>query len=146
APCCGRRRFADRASGKLQAMAAPALRASAAVLAVGRIAIGAPLVVDPPLITRRWIGRQEAGRRTSQLLARGVGGRDVALGAGLAAALARDADVPVWLVAGAVADAADVAGAVIGGDALPAAGRWGAIALGAGSIVCGLAIAIAWRR
>lgn len=121
-----------------------ALRVAAGVLAVGRIAIGAPLAVRPTIVTRRWIGPEEAGRRSAQALARGVGGRDLALGAGLLSAIALGRGAPAWLAAGSLADVSDVAGAILAGDALPTSGRRGTLALAGFSAAAGLALAVAW--
>ena len=54
--------------------------ALAKALALGRIAIGVGLVVAPGPVGGRWIGRA-AGGRDAQIAVRGLGIRDVALGA-----------------------------------------------------------------
>jgi hypothetical protein len=122
-------------------------RALALLLGVGRVAIGAVLVAEPRLVTARWLGPQEAGRRKNQVLARGLGARDVALGAGLVQALVReDASVVPWLVAGAAADAGDLAGTLLAGDALPPAGRTATLALAGGAAVVAAGLVVAWER
>jgi hypothetical protein len=62
-------------------------------LAVNRIAYGVGLVLAPSLYARSWVGSDAAGKDTTKLLARALGARDLALGAGgLLALRAGDVD------------------------------------------------------
>jgi hypothetical protein len=115
----------------------------ATVLGAGRALLGLALLVCPGPILRRWIGRDDA---RAGLLARGLGGRDVALGAGVVLAVARDGDPAPWLAAGVVADVSDAAATLAVGDRIPPAGRWGTVALAAGSAVLGSALAVLARE
>ena len=90
------------------------------VVAAGRIALGAGLLVRPELLTVPWIGRD--GRRSgARVLARAVGARDLALGAG--ALTSGDSGLERWLQAAVLADATDFFATVAAGDELPAPGR-----------------------
>jgi hypothetical protein len=119
-------------------------RTIALVAGVGRILIGAPLSARPD-IARRWIGDDAAGR-ASQALTRGLAGRDIALGAGLMAAVIRDEGVPLWLAAGAIADTADLVGTAIAGDALPTRPRIATMALAGAAALVGGYLAATWDR
>src|SRR3954465_4979908 len=93
-------------------------------LAVGRIALGAGLVLAPGLAARSWIGA-DSGTPGARALARGFGMRDVAIGAGALVALQAGRPARDWMLAGAAADAADVAATPIAGGAPPGAGGVG---------------------
>jgi hypothetical protein len=123
------------------------LRRGAIAVAAGRVAIGVVALTAPPLIARPWIG-PAAGSAEARVLARALGGRDLALGLGaLTALLAPEpgtgSPVPaagsagVWVGAAAVADALDALATAASWRKLPAS-RWlvalsaaGAAALGA---------------
>jgi len=116
-------------------------RTLARIGATGRIAIGAGLLVAPPLVTRSWVGddgRTPGGR----LLARGLGGRDLVLGLGVLAALDRgDAAAKDWIRASAVADASDAVATLLAFRHLPRWGRFGVLAVAAGAAVAGFVAA-----
>ena len=61
-------------------------RKLAELLSVGRVALGASMVIAPTLVGRLLLGRPGASGG-AQLLTRAFGARDVAIGAGLLAAL-----------------------------------------------------------
>jgi hypothetical protein len=84
----------------------------------GRMAIGASLVLAPRLIGPMWIG-DAADRPVVKMLSRALGGRDLALGLGLAVALDRGKPVRGWLEGAALADGADLAATVLAGDSIP---------------------------
>ena len=106
-------------------------RRAARALAVARTAIGAAALLAPKLPARPWIGG-DADRPSSKLLARALGGRDLALGIGALLALSHEGPVRGWLEAGGLADAGDVAATLLGWRATPRFGRW-AVLLAAGS-------------
>jgi hypothetical protein len=84
----------------------------------GRIAFGAAAMVAPRL-TARIMG---AGRRptaTTSLLARMLGGRDLALGLGTVIALDRGKPVRGWLEGSALADAVDCVACLLDRAELP---------------------------
>jgi hypothetical protein len=81
-------------------------------LAGGRIAIGAVSLLAPGLVGRAMMG-PDGDSGGIRLVLRAVGGRDLALGIGVLAALDRGASVRRWLRASAVADGLDAAGSVL---------------------------------
>src|SRR3954469_23931679 len=106
----------------------PSTRTLALVLGGGRAALGLALLLVPDAVTPRWVG--EAGRSDAgRALARGLGVRDVVIGAGVAAGGGRS-----WVSGAGAADLGDlVATAVAPG--LPRGGRIGTAALAGGSVV-----------
>ena len=89
-------------------------------VAAGRIGFGITLVAAPERVTSLWLGK-DAGRVGTQVVSRGLGARDIALGVG--ALMAPSAALRPWLIAAVLADAADLGGTLGAGDALPRAGR-----------------------
>lgn len=90
-------------------------RDMARLLAWGRIGIGVFATLMPSTLTRLWMGRSQESFPTN-MLAKGLGIRDVAIGAGVLATLENGERVRPWLLAGAAADA---------GDAMGTLGSWG---------------------
>ena len=84
-------------------------RDMARLLAWGRIGIGIAGVLMPRMLARIWTGTSQEEFPTN-MLARGLGARDIAIGAGLLAALEGAGSPRPWLQAGAAADAADALG------------------------------------
>jgi hypothetical protein len=103
-------------------------------VAAGRVGFGLALVVVPERVTSLWLGK-DAARAGTQVVSRGLGARDVALGAG--ALIAPSAELRPWLIAAVLADAADLVGTLAAGDALPRAGRALVGAVAAGGVVLG---------
>src|SRR4051794_19179789 len=93
-------------------------------VAYGRIALGAALAVAPGLVARGWIGSSITSTGT-RVLARGFGLRDVAIGAGTLSALEAGRPTRDWLLAGALADVADLTATLAAGRSLPLLGRYG---------------------
>ncbi|MGH3319117.1 MAG: hypothetical protein ACRDN9_02865 [Streptosporangiaceae bacterium] len=115
-------------------------REYAAALAVGRVALGVSLLAAPGPLLRPWTG-QPAELPAARMLARAMGGRDLALGLGALTALSRNGQSRGWVLAGAAADGADLVATVLAWPALPRAGRWvAAAAAGSGA---GAAIVLA---
>lgn len=120
------------------------LRRGATAVAAGRVAIGVVALTEPSLIARPWIG-PAADSVQARVLARALGGRDLALGLGALTALW----VPVpgagsagaWVGTAAMADALDLAATVAGWRSLPAS-RW-LVALSAGGAAA-LGAAASW--
>ena len=111
-------------------------------LSLGRIALGGGLVLAPRL-GALWLG-PEAELTATEVVARGLGARDVGLALGTLAALRRGGVKP-WLLAGALADAADFTATLAGGRDLPPAGRAGVIAVAGAATVTGVALACSPR-
>lgn len=107
-------------------------RAVATAVAAARVAIGVGALVAPELLLRPWAGSGERGER---LLARAIGGRDLALGLGALLAMRHDSAVRGWVEAGGLADAVDAAVTAASWSSLPRRGRWVVLgAAGAGAV------------
>ncbi len=120
----------------------PSLRTQAIALSIGRAALGVGLLLAPERIAAGWIGPRGA-EAPAATLARSVGVRDVALGAGGAAALlGGDDSARAWLAAAAICDAGDMAATLTARDSLPPRGVRGTLALaGASAAIASLAAA-----
>lgn len=111
-------------------------------VAIGRVGFGIVLSAAPLRLTRAWLGG-DAQSEGAQVLARSLGMRDVALGAG---ALTSDRDgLPRWLLAGVVADASDLVG-TLAADSLPRRGRILGSLAAAGGIALGVTAVALLRR
>ncbi len=103
---------------------------------IGRVALGAGLMLAPGLAGRRWVG-DDASRTGAKVFASALGARDVAIGAGLIWALEQDEPAHAWLLGAALADLVDFAATLAAGDAIPKAARYGILALaGASAVQC----------
>jgi len=109
----------------------------ALALARGRIAIGAVALAAPGLAGRFMFGR-DGSRPATKLLARMVGGRDMALGLGVVIALDRGAPVRGWLEASSLADGVDLAGGLLARDEIPRVTFVNAVALAGGAALVGM--------
>jgi hypothetical protein len=107
---------------------------AAAALAAGRALIGAALVAAPAPPTRLWTGDD---RPAALVPARGLGARDLALGAGALVALRRGRGARGWIAAGIAGDVADLGASLAAGDAIPRTGRMGVAALAGGAALAG---------
>lgn len=114
-------------------------RDAALLHARARIAVGAAFVLLPGIAGRMWIG-SPASWRPVKVLARAFGARDLAIGLGIVIALDRGTPVRGWIEAGMLSDAIDTAASLLAGDSIPAAIRWPAVAVGAGSTAVGVAL------
>lgn len=115
---------------------------TARLVAAGRIGFGVALILVPEHVTAPWLGR-DAGRAGTRVVSRGLGARDLALGAGALAVA--EAQLRPWVAAAIVADAADLVSTVVAGDSLPLPGRVLVSAVASGGAVLG-AIALAGLR
>jgi hypothetical protein len=107
---------------------------AAAALAGGRALIGAAFVAAPAPITRLWTGDD---RPAALVLGRGLGARDLALGAGALIALRRGRGARAWIAAGIAGDVVDLGSSLAAGEALPRTGRIGTAALAGGAVLAG---------
>jgi hypothetical protein len=82
------------------------LRRLALGLALARVGLGAVATLSPDVVTRPWVG-DEAGNLSSRVLARALGGRDVALGLGALLAARKKAAIEPWVAMAALADIVD---------------------------------------
>lgn len=108
------------------------------LLAGGRVAIGLALFLAPARTARGWMG-DVVDTPGASLAIRGLGARDVAIGVGQLAALAReDPSLDGWLEAGAVADAADAAAAVLARRHMSPAALAGTVVVAGGAAATAL--------
>lgn len=106
-----------------------------------RSALGVAAIVVPAVPLAPWVGA-DRHRGSARLLARALGGRDLALGLGTLGALRSGGPLRPWVLAGALADAGDLAVTLLDWDRLPRAGRI-AVATAAASGVLAAAVAVA---
>jgi hypothetical protein len=127
------------------------LRRGALGVAAGRVALGLTALAWPAVPSRPWVGAG-ADDLTARVFGRALGGRDVALGLGAVAALARADAEPgaarAWVAAGALSDALDVAASLASWRELPKVGRLLVVASAAGAALAGAAgvVAVGQRR
>jgi hypothetical protein len=107
----------------------------ARAIAIGRLGFGALLVAAPELLARRWVGA-DGGRTGTQVMAMGLGARDLALGGGTLATLSGGGARP-WLVASAAADAGDLFATLRHRRDLPAASVAMLVAIAGGAAAAG---------
>jgi hypothetical protein len=105
-------------------------RAAATGLSYARIAFGLGLMLAPRQMASGWSGGA-AVRGGGRILAVALGARDLALGLGTLRALKAGAGEREWLLAGALADGADLVGSLALRDSLPVTGSVGVAALAA---------------
>ena len=118
-------------------------RPLAQLVAWGRVGIGVSAIAAPTLMARPWIG-DPARSSGSRLLARTMGGRDLALGIGALRALAlSDQEARPWVALGGMADAVDALATVLAFGSLPRYGRWGILAVTVGAAVVSTRVAVA---
>jgi peptide-methionine (R)-S-oxide reductase len=84
-----------------------------------RVGVGVAFLAAPRVMAAGCVGPETAAEPRLDALVRAVGVRELVLGAGIVSALARGRPVRKWLVAGVVADLADVAATVAFRDRLP---------------------------
>lgn len=106
-----------------------------------RASLGVVALAVPGAVARPWIGEASRGPLAA-VLGRALGGRDLALGLGALAARREPVELRRWLMAGALADAGDVAVTLAAFGGLPSRGRI-AVLLAAGGGLLGGAVAAA---
>jgi hypothetical protein len=106
-------------------------RALAVAVAAGRVAIGLAALAAPSALARPWVGAgEDPGRR---VLARALGGRDLALGLGGLLAARRGRPLRGWVEAGGLADAGDVVATLLALRHLPPRSSRGVLVVAAGA-------------
>lgn len=136
-------RLLGRGMSNLSAMDIPAARRLAQMVAWGRIGIGVTAVCAPTLVARPWIGPAASGS-ANRVLARTMGGRDLALGLGAVRALAAsDREARPWVALGGMADAVDALATMMAFPSLPRRTRWGILAVTVGAAVVSIRVATA---
>jgi hypothetical protein len=98
-------------------------RQLAAINGIARCVVGGAALALPRLPLAPWVG-EARDNEAVRLLARALGGRDLALGVGVLLALRKDAPARGWVEAGALADAGDVLVTLAALKRLPRRGRW----------------------
>ncbi len=112
-------------------------RTLARLQAAGRVGLGAALVIAPGRVAGAWVGPL-GRRRQAQVIAAGLGARDVGLGAGVLRALGEGRGARPWILAGVIADATDLAATLGGRRVLPPLAVAGVSAIAGGSVAVGL--------
>jgi hypothetical protein len=109
--------------------------------ALGRVVVGGGLLLAPRLTGRAWVG-DHADSRGATVFARGLGVRDVVLGALVLRSLPEDRDAARTLVAAsAVSDATDFLATLVALPALPRRPAAVALAIAFGAAALGAATA-----
>jgi hypothetical protein len=127
-------------------MTSATARRLAQLVAVGRVTIGCTALVAPTLMTRPWVGDAAAGPE-ARLLARAMGGRDLALGIGTLRALAvDDGEARPWVALAGGADAVDAAVTVLAFPRLPRGTRWAILASTVGAALVSFRAATALEQ
>jgi hypothetical protein len=121
------------------------MRILTGLISFGRLIFGVAFITNPKLMDEGWIGRQ-ARLPGAQVLARGVGSRDLALGlGGVQAAVRDDGSARAWMGAAALCDAVDFAATLAAGRRIPRRPRTTVLAIAGGATVLSL-IAAAGSR
>jgi hypothetical protein len=107
--------------------------------AAARIAIGVVATAYPEKIGRTWIG-EAADSPPTKVILRGLGARDIALGAGTVEATTGSGDAAVWLGCSAMSDLCDLSATLIGRNSLPKNGVLITSALAGAGAVTGFAL------
>lgn len=117
----------------------------ARLIAVGRVLFGIALVARPEQTTKRWLGGGAATAAT-QTAVRGLGIRDLILGAITLHTLNHPEVGPRWVATCAVGDTVDLLATVAARDELPSSGVIGTAALAGGTAAASIVIAGALKR
>jgi hypothetical protein len=105
------------------------MRTLAGLISFGRFVFGVVFIVQPKVMEPAWIGKQ-ARLPGAQVLARGVGARDLVVGLGGVQAVARDdGSARQWLGAAAICDAVDFGATLAAGRRIPRQSRNGVLAI-----------------
>jgi hypothetical protein len=117
-------------------------RLVARFVAFCRVAIGASFALAPALTAPLWLG--ELGRsRGAHFFLRIVGMRDLVLATGALAALSGRGSARTWVLAGAAADACDLAATIAVREELPPLAAANAIAVTLSGVAMGIGAAAA---
>jgi hypothetical protein len=119
-------------------------KAGARVLAVGRVALGAALLLAPRHAATRWVG-EHIEHPAVRALVRSIGVRDVVLGMIALHTVEHPEVGPRWQATCATVDGVDLLATGAARGDLPAAGVAGTAALAGGAAVAGLYISRALR-
>lgn len=107
--------------------------------AAGRGLFGVGLMAVPGRLASGWIP-DDHSRSQTQMIVRGIGGRDIALAGGTVAAVVGEWDARPWLLAAIASDGSDILASLLAGDALPGRAKKGTLALAGLAVACGVAL------
>ncbi len=97
--------------------------------ALTRGTIGVAALLAPGLLASGWVDKGEAKTAGSKVLARALGGRDVALAAGIILSLRHEARARGWVEGAGLADAMDALATLLSFRSLPRRNRWAVLSL-----------------
>ncbi|MPY77303.1 MAG: hypothetical protein GEV04_02190 [Actinophytocola sp.] len=118
-----------------------AVRPAAGLWGLARAALGAVALVKPANVAGPWVGRVRPPH-AGAVLARALGGRDVSLGVGMAAAAATGREMLPWIIAGGAADAVDAGATIASWRRMPRKGRLLVLVLAGGSTAFAAGLAV----
>jgi hypothetical protein len=118
------------------------LRKLTFAFAAGRGLFGVGLLAVPGRLASGWIP-DDHSRSQTQVIVRGIGGRDIALAGGTVAAVQSERDVRPWLLAAIASDGSDILASLLAGEALPGRAKKGTLALAGLAVACGVALVAA---
>jgi len=116
----------------------PTSRDLARAQALGRVAAGVALMLAPGRVAGVWIGARPASRTGTAVITTATGARDLGLGLGTARAVGQGYGSGPWILAGVLADAADLAATWRARHDLPTLGAAGVTLLAGSSTLLGL--------
>ena len=117
-----------------------AARRLALALAAGRVGLGGAALFVPRVVAQPWIGERGSDPLVA-VLARALGGRDLALGLGVLTAWRRGQPLRGWVEAGAFADLVDMTVTLAAFSRLPSRGRLLVLVAAGGAAVAGAVVA-----
>jgi len=117
----------------------------ARLLAGGRIAFGAALLLAPERVARSWIG-EYANSPAVRSLARSIGVRDIVLGMIALHTVENPQIGPRWQATCATVDSVDLLAALAASSDLPAGGLAGTVALAGGAASLGFRVSRALKQ
>lgn len=118
-----------------------AARPAALGLAASRGLLGLAALVRPSVPARLWVRDEDAASPGGRVLARALGGRDLALALGCLLSARAGEPIRGWVEAGALADSGDLLATVAAWRSLPPARRRAVALLASGAAVLGWAAA-----
>lgn len=110
-------------------------------LSVNRMIVGLGLTLAPRRVGASWIGG-ESSRPGAQLMARGLGIRDLAIAAGTLRALRRAESARPWTIGALFSDGVDLLATIAVARSLPPKSRAFGIAMTGGSTAIGAWLAL----
>ncbi|MBV9338567.1 MAG: hypothetical protein JO262_13625 [Solirubrobacterales bacterium] len=120
-------------------------RATASAVLLARVSYGVALMVAPRRLALRWLG-EDANRAPLQIALRGLGARETVLHGAAVVALRREAPLRPWLAASVVGDLVDVIATAAERRRLPAGSPLATLAVGGGSALISVLLAVLVER